>query len=258
MTTYIEISEVPIIPLSAIPDNYLTSGNVSGISSEQPYVWFLSAGSPSVLSIFFADKTTGTSATSFIFTSLSIGNISTYIWDFGEGSSASSISESGPINVSYSTSGYKTVSLIVSGIDGSNIKTIQNYIFIESDYIPPPPLLIEDQIGLAMYIYAWYDSNGNEVFDPEERAALGNLIFSAWAELFMNNNGETISINDIFETAKQICNPFAVVGMSITVNGVHSSWYIYGTGSWPPPDISFESGHCGRFDASNSFITKFS
>ena len=69
---------------------------------------------------------------SIVFSNLSTGNITSYSWDFGSGASIPTANTSGPLSVFYSTSGLKTISLTVSGPDGSNTITKSNYVNVSS------------------------------------------------------------------------------------------------------------------------------
>ena len=55
------------------------------------------------------------------------GTITKWQWDLGDGHTSIAQNPS----VTYTTSGYKTVTLTVTGANGSNTKTIENYIYIE-------------------------------------------------------------------------------------------------------------------------------
>ncbi len=76
---------------------------------------------------FAANNTTTGIGQTIIFTDITMGNPSSYAWDFGTGASPPIASSQGPHAVSYSTSGYKTVSLTVNG---SLTKTKADYLFV--------------------------------------------------------------------------------------------------------------------------------
>lgn len=54
-----------------------------------------------------------------------------YEWNFGDGASPATSSVANPPVVTYSTPGYKTVSLKVTNANGSNTKTAEKFIYIE-------------------------------------------------------------------------------------------------------------------------------
>jgi len=58
-----------------------------------------------------------------IFTSNSVGSIDNWSWDFGAGASMSNSSAEGPHTVTYSTSGTKTIELIVNNSNGADTVT---------------------------------------------------------------------------------------------------------------------------------------
>ena len=55
------------------------------------------------------------------------GTVTKWQWDFGDGLTSAVKNPT----ISYTSPGYKTVSLTVTGANGSNTKTVQNYIYIE-------------------------------------------------------------------------------------------------------------------------------
>jgi endonuclease/exonuclease/phosphatase family metal-dependent hydrolase len=62
------------------------------------------------------------------FSNTSSGTITSYSWNFGAGANPATANTAGPHAVSYSTSGSKTITLTVSGPDGSSTMTRTNYI----------------------------------------------------------------------------------------------------------------------------------
>ena len=81
---------------------------------------------------FSATPTSGTSPLTVNFTNASTGSITSYAWNFGDGTSSSAASPSH----AYAAAGVYTVSLTVTGAGGSNTKTNANYITVSA---PPPP-----------------------------------------------------------------------------------------------------------------------
>ena len=69
---------------------------------------------------------------SISFTDASTGSINSYSWNFGNGASITSASTIGPHSVFYSSAGLKTITLTVSGPDGSNTITKTDYINVSS------------------------------------------------------------------------------------------------------------------------------
>lgn len=62
--------------------------------------------------------------TAVTFTSVSVGTVDNYVWNFGENATPATATGIGPHSVIYSTEGTKTVSLTVSNTIGNNKKEI--------------------------------------------------------------------------------------------------------------------------------------
>ena len=84
---------------------------------------------------FKASRTQVKVAQTVIFTDQSTGNINTYSWDFGVGASPATATGIGPHTVTYSTDGYKNVSLTTTGSFGTDTQTKNSYIFVK---VTPP------------------------------------------------------------------------------------------------------------------------
>jgi len=77
---------------------------------------------------FSATPITGTVPLTVAFSDQSAGNISTYLWDFGDQTTSA---EANPIHI-YTSNGAFTVSLTVSGPEGSDSKTVVDYIQVHA------------------------------------------------------------------------------------------------------------------------------
>lgn len=86
----------------------------------------VSAASAAPVAAFSASPTSGNAPLTVGFSNASTGNVSTYAWNFGDGSTSSTAS---PSHV-YSTAGTYTVSLTVSGPGGTNTKTSAGFITV--------------------------------------------------------------------------------------------------------------------------------
>lgn len=98
-------------------------------------VCFISSVSSSLaapIAEFSANSTFPCINQSITFSDLSSGTITTYSWDFGSGANIPTANTIGPHSVFYSTGGLKTVSLTVTGPNGSNTITKINYINVAS------------------------------------------------------------------------------------------------------------------------------
>jgi glucose/arabinose dehydrogenase/PKD repeat protein len=58
------------------------------------------------------------------FTSVSVGTVDTYVWNFGDGAQPATVTGVGPHSVVFSTEGTKEVSLTVTNANGSNTKEV--------------------------------------------------------------------------------------------------------------------------------------
>lgn len=84
---------------------------------------------------FKASRTEAKVAQTIVFTDQSTGNINSYSWDFGNGASPATATGIGPHTVTYTTDGYKDVSLTTTGTYGTDTQTKNSYIFIK---VTPP------------------------------------------------------------------------------------------------------------------------
>lgn len=58
--------------------------------------------------------------------------VSSWAWDFGEGANPATATVQNPSSVIYTTPGYKTVTLTVTGPNGTSTKVRENYIYVEA------------------------------------------------------------------------------------------------------------------------------
>ena len=128
---------------------YLTSGSFTvklqisgpGGNGEMEKTNYITVNSNNIEADFSGNPTTGQAPLMVDFTDLSVGDIDTWEWDFGDGGSA------GVQNPSheYTTTGSFTVSLTINGPDGSSTETKADYILI--------PVGIENNETEAIMIY---------------------------------------------------------------------------------------------------------
>jgi PKD repeat protein len=99
------------------------------------------------------------------FTSYYTGNITSYAWTFGDGTSSS---DSNPSKL-YAAPGVYTVSLTVTGPGGSDVQTKTNLVRV----LPTPPTLMS-RIGMVVDAHSatGTTSNLNGVFEPGETVML--------------------------------------------------------------------------------------
>ena len=97
------------------------------IGSSDGYLYAIGAKSTATLTAdFTATPTTGETPLTVQFTDRSVGNISSWLWDFGDGSTSSA---QNPTHT-YSSSGNFTVSLTITGLGGSDTETKEDYISV--------------------------------------------------------------------------------------------------------------------------------
>ena len=134
---------------SSIYGHLLSIDSQTGAATDLGYTgaeWLnaLTAGTMSqVVAIFVANPTTGFHPLTVTFTDQSLGNVTSWSWDFGDGSSSTMQNPSH----TYTDPGTYTVSVTVTGPGGSDTATRANYISVGS---PPkalsgiPLLLLDD------------------------------------------------------------------------------------------------------------------
>ncbi len=88
------------------------------------------------------------------YTDISTGSPSSWFWDFGDGASPSTAATQGPHDITYSTSGNKTVSLTINGdaITKNDILLVYSL-----------PVAIIDTIISDKYAWFYYGFKGNDV-----------------------------------------------------------------------------------------------
>lgn len=110
------------------------AGNQSHIVQEKYYVYAKGDAAPNA--DFSASPTSGTAPLTVQFTDLSTGNITSRLWNFGDGQTSAATN---PSHI-YQNAGTFAVQLTVTGSGGSNTKTLTNYITVypahlESNFI---------------------------------------------------------------------------------------------------------------------------
>jgi len=113
---------------------------------------------------FYASATSGTAPLSINFVNSSTGNIASYAWTFGDGTTSTSTS---PVHV-YSTAGTYSVSLKVTGPGGTNTKTLASYVKVSApatvDSAPPsvPGSLVATASGSTTINLRWNASTDDK------------------------------------------------------------------------------------------------
>jgi PKD repeat protein len=108
---------------------------------------------------FTANPTTGTSPLQVQFTDQSTGTISSWSWNFGDGSTSS---EKDPVHT-YAQAGDYTVSLTVSGAGGNDTETMTNLIHVDQG-VEPERLVVRITSWLGdAFVYGNYFYRNNKV-----------------------------------------------------------------------------------------------
>jgi PKD repeat protein len=125
------------------PGTYTVKLQISGPggNGEEEKINYITVNSHDIQADFAGTPTTGQAPLMVAFTDLSIGNINTWEWDFGDGGSAN---EQNPSH-EYTSTGSFTVSLTITGPAGSSTETKTDYILI--------PVGIENNETEAIMIY---------------------------------------------------------------------------------------------------------
>jgi len=93
---------------------------------------------PNLIADFTVDTRAGASPLKVVFTDLSTGNPSTWLWEFGDGTVSG---ERNPVHI-YQKAGVFDVTLTVSNAQGENRKTESRYIVVIGN-VPPPAAMFE-------------------------------------------------------------------------------------------------------------------
>jgi subtilisin-like proprotein convertase family protein/PKD repeat protein/endonuclease/exonuclease/phosphatase family metal-dependent hydrolase len=149
---------------------------------------------------FVADRTTACTGQTVVFTSTSTGTVTSYNWDFGAGASPATSTSSGPVSVSYGSTGYKSVRLIVSGSSGTDTAFFTDYILVRTVPAVPGPITGSESVcagaaGIAYSVvavpdattYAWTlpagatiaSGSGSNAITADFGTAGGNVCVSA-------------------------------------------------------------------------------
>ncbi|MBX9852975.1 MAG: family 16 glycosylhydrolase [Cytophagaceae bacterium] len=84
---------------------------------------------------FSSSKATACTGESITFTNSSTGEVTGYTWNFGSGATPATATGVGPHNVTYASTGAKTITLSATGPGGTNTKTAS----VTINTCPPPP-----------------------------------------------------------------------------------------------------------------------
>ena len=104
----------------------LTVTGIAGSDTETKVGYILTSSNPAIIADFSASPTIGDAPLTVSFTDLSLGNIDSWFWSFGDGSSST---VRNPVHI-YLQPGVYTVSLQIANFEESDIEEKQEYITI--------------------------------------------------------------------------------------------------------------------------------
>jgi len=129
------------------------------------------------------------------FSDVSYGNISSYSWNFGLGASTLSSTSAGPHNISYSSSGQKTVTLTIVGPNGTSTDTLLVDIYNQ----PPTPSISYNGSVLVCsesgYSYEWF-FNGYTISGQASQTC--NSLQTGIYRVRITNPGGCRTMSDVF------------------------------------------------------------
>jgi PKD repeat protein len=166
---------------------YNAARTESGFSNEVS----ATASSSAPVASFGASTTTGTAPLALNFINTSTGTITGNSWTFGDGTTSNT---QNPVHV-YSTAGSYTVSLTVTGPDGSNTQTKNNYISVTSG---------NGAITFVQVNYAVPQSAPSSVpvtFTGAQTAGNLNVVVVGWADSTAVVNAVTDSRGNVYTRA---------------------------------------------------------
>jgi PKD repeat protein len=123
---------------------------VVGVSTNQqegPYVKFVE-NSSRILASFTSDLTGGSAPLSVTFTDHSIGTVTSYAWDFDSDGTIDSTEQS-PTTV-FAEAGTYTVTLTVSGPDGSDTRTSVGFVTVSKPMLSAISLLPDKTVEIGL------------------------------------------------------------------------------------------------------------
>jgi PKD repeat protein len=126
--------------------------------------------SPAPVADFTAGPTSGVAPLTVTFTNLTSGAVTTYSWDFGDGTISAQVNPSH----TYTSAGVFTVSLTATGPGGNNTRTKNSFITATA---APPPVCVTPPAGMV----GWWpgDGNANDLVGGNNGTLEGGVSFVA-------------------------------------------------------------------------------
>ena len=175
-------------------DGYIEGSNVPGLEPASLYERQLTCRSNAVIAEFSTTISAIGINEIVTFTDESVGNITEYVWDFGEGAFPETAVGIGPHDVIYSTTGLKTVSLIVSNNTNSNTRRINQVVDVRDD----APIAIDDE----------------EIIDINTEVSTSFLENDSWQNRGINNALNFDGNNDFVSAPEGSVNQFPYTMMA--------------------------------------------
>jgi C1A family cysteine protease/PKD repeat protein len=190
---------------------------------------------------FTANKTVSCVNGDVTFTSSSNGTVNSYQWDFGAGASPATANTAGPHNVTYSTTGLKTISLTITGPDGSRTLIKNSYIDVVTalDIFLPysEKILIKGKsiplVAFGADTYSWSPSNGlnsnsgsNVMASPTE-----SITYTVTGSMGTCTGSASVKINVVVGPSNDdVCHAIQLTGY-----GVYNNIYATSQDGEPAP-----------------------
>jgi PKD repeat protein len=154
----------------------LTAWNSGGTNSLTRTNYVIVTNLPPPVPQFVAGPTNGLEPLHVGFTNFTLGNVSSYVWDFGDGSS----SEMESPDYTYTNAGSYTIGLTAIGPGGTNTIILTNYIVVTNPPLPAVNFVADTTNGMApltvnftnlttgalTYDWTFGDSNSSSAVDP--------------------------------------------------------------------------------------------
>lgn len=208
---------------------------------------------------FNVDKDIVCTGSTVTFTDQSVGTgISTYEWDFGEGASPATASTQGPHQVTYSTAGRKTVSLIVTGTSGNNTYTSSECINVTDDiFVHIPYSVLISGIGKTLTVnafgadtYTWSPSTGLNTNEGSEVIATiteDSIVYTVTGQQGSCTDEASVKIYGFDNPNDDVCEAIEV---ELGINGPYTNLFATVESGEPFPPLTgcnVQMGWCDEY-----------
>jgi C1A family cysteine protease/PKD repeat protein len=183
---------------------------------------------------FTSNKTTSCLGGDVVFTDDSNGSINSYLWNFGSGASPATANTAGPHTVSYSTPGYKDISLTITGPSGTKTLSKKSYVEVVTSleiFLPySEKILVSGKsipiIAYGADTYSWSPAEGlNTTTGPIVIASPTDTITYTVAGTMGTCTGEaSIKLNIVESPANDdVCNAVEIFTAGKIYNNIYAT-----------------------------------